>query len=406
MSAPKKKDLSALKARLAKKAAASVDVPPPGQVVTPPAPEPEPAAPAPADLPPPGQSMPADIPAPGQVAPEPEPAPAYEEPAPAYQEPAAAAPAAALSADGDIYSGGAAFDPNDGIIADDGAGVPSRSSTGLALTALAGGVLVGALLGYFGNEVVSKNKMKDAATAKAKTMLAEVERVKETRTKISLQFEDVVKTIDKDPAKGANELAELLVASFGPESDFPKVESLFGWQLASLHPSSVKKAFALYKASQDLVVDMGFMAQYVSANAKVINGRGPKSYAVVMKDGGAVLVEMAGFMCGEGEEAKACEAGKEKDATAMIIRETPGGPTGPVSLEAAFPLQPQGAIYQYAIGDHPEQNAANLYKGLAKRVQDRLDAMAKYEKATLSALAKYGDNPTTDDESAQPDPGE
>ena len=62
-------------------------------------------------------------------------------------------------------------------------------------------------------------------------------------------------------------------------------------------------------------------------------------------------------------------------------------------------------LYQYAIGDHPEQNAANLYKGLAGRVSERLDAMAKYEKRALAALAKYSDNPTTDDASAQPDPG-
>ena len=411
MSAPKKKDLSALKARLAKKAAPAADIPAPGEVASPPQPEPAPAAPA-ADIPPPGQSLPNDIPAPGEVAYEPEPEPVYEAPAePAYQayeEPAAAA--APLSEDGDIYTGGSSFDPSAGLIGDDTGGVPSRSGTGLALTALGGGVLIGALLGFFGAEVSNKRSMADNATAKAMEMLKEVERVKETRTKISLQFEDVVKEIDKDPKAASEKLTALLVESFGPDSDFPKVESLFGWQLASLHPKSVRTTFSLYKASQDLVVDMGFLAQYINANAEVIGGRGPKTYAVVMGEGGAVLVEYAGAVCGEteGDDPKPvmCEAGKEGDATAVMIRENPGGPTGALPVDQVQVLQPKGAIYQYAIGDHPEQNAANLYKGLAARVQERLDAMAKYEKSTLSALAKYGDNPTTDDDSAQSDPGE
>jgi hypothetical protein len=408
LSAPKKKDLSALKARLAKKAAASApDVPAPGEVVAAPVADvPAPGASLPAEIPAPGESPTppaADIPAPGEVyEPEPEPEPAYE-PEPEV--------AAEPQGDGNIYEGGTAFDPNAGLIADDLGAVSGGSGTKLALFAMVGGIAIGGLLGFFANEVTSKNAMKDNATRKAESMLTEVGRVKETRTKISLAFDDIVKEIDKDPAKGVKSLRELLVTSFGPDSDFPKVESLFGWQLAALHPKSVKDVFALYKSTQDLVVDMGFLAQYVKHNAKVIGGRGPTTYAIVIKDGapGAVLVEYVGALCGEApEEGKlppACDPGKEKDASFYQIRETPGGAVGPIPANIAQVLLPKGAIYQYAIGDHPEQNAANLYKGLAGRVSERLDAMAKYEKRSLAALAKYGDNPTTDDASAQPDPG-
>lgn len=405
LSAPKKKDLSALKARLAKKAAASAPaVPAPGEVVAAPMAEvPAPGASLPADIPAPGESLTppaADIPAPGEVY---EPEPAYE---PAYEP----EPAAAPQGDGNIYSGGSAFDPNAGLLADDLGAVSGGSGTKLALFTLALGIGIGGLLGFFANEVTSKNAMKDNATRKAESMLSEVGRVKETRTKISLAFDDIIKEIDKDPKKGVESLTKLLVESFGPDSDFPKVESLFGWQLASLHPKTVKDVFALYKSTQDLVVDMGFLAQYVSSNAKVIGGRGPTTYAIVLKDDapGAVLVEYVGALCGgieEGEEAKPCDRGKEKDATFYQIRETPGGQVGPIPRNIAQVLLPKGAIYQYAIGDHPEQNAANLYMGLAGRVSSRLDAMAKYEKRSLAGLSKYGDNPTTDDDSAQPDPG-
>jgi hypothetical protein len=406
LSAPKKKDLSALKARLAKKAAASApEVPAPGEVVA--APEPDIPAPGessvPADIPAPGETPPpaADIPAPGEVY-EPEPEPAYE------PEPAAAPTGGgSLNDAGDIYSGGQAFDPNAGLLADDLGSVSGGSGTKLAIFSLLGGIVIGGVLGFFANEVTSKKAMKANATNKAASMLTEVNRVKETRTKISLAFDEVVKQIDTDPKKGVEALTKLLVESFGPDSDFPKVESLFGWQLASLNPKSVRDVFALYKASQDLVVDMGFLAQYVSKNAAVLNGRGPTTYAIVVKPDapGAVLVEYVGALCGEGEAAKACDPGKEKDATMYQIRETPGGPVGPIPKEIVQVLLPKGAIYQYAIGDHPEQNAANLYKGLAGRVSERIDAMAKYEKRSLAALAKYGDNPTTDDASAQPDPG-
>ena len=382
-------------------------MPAPGQVLQPPAPAadiPAPGQSAPVDVPPPGQSMPAEIPAPGQVA-APEPEPAYE---PVQQaaapEPAAKAPAS-VNEDGDIYTGGQAFDPSAGLIADTGGDIAPRKSTGLALTALAGGIAVGALLGFLGADLKNKSAMKERATAKAAEMLTEVQRVSQTRKEISLAFEDVVKKIDTKPEEGVAELAELLVKSFGPDSDFPKVETLFGWQLSSLHPKSVKDTFALYKASQDLVVDMGYMTQYVNANGDAIKGRGPTSYAVVPKEGAGVLVEFVGFACGEGEEMAACEAGKEGEATGVQVREAPGGPVGVLPSEGVIVVAPQGPIYQYAIGDHPEQNAANLYKGLAARVQERLDAMAKYEDRAIEALSKYSDNPTTDDESAQPDPG-
>ena len=418
LSAPKKKDLSALKARLAKKAAASVDVPAPGQVIAPPEPEPAPAS-IPADIPAPGQSLPADVPAPGQVAFEPEPV-QYEEPAaaaPAYAEPEAAAAAAPSAMEGDLYTGGQTFDVNDGLIADDGGGMPSRSGTGLALTALAGGILVGGMLGFFAADVVAKNGMKDKATAKAAIMLEEVKRVAETRKTLSVEFGDVVKQINKDPKAGSEALTAMLVKAFGQDADFPKVETLFGWQLSSLGKGSIKSTFDLYKGSNDLVVDMGFLAQYVNANAGVIAGRGPKSYGLVTKEAGAVMVEYVSLICGFEEAAEAegdkpavepkpiaCLGGKEKEATHVVIREAPGGATGTVEIGMVTRLLPAGAMYMYAIGDHPEENAALLYKGLAKRVEDRLDSMAKNEKRAIKALQAYGESPTTDDDSVQSDP--
>jgi hypothetical protein len=420
LSAPKKgKDLSALKARLAKKAAAAAppggDIPPPGASLPAPGeytPPPEP------DVPPPGEvaaAPAADIPAPGEQIP----APGEQIPAPGEQVPppgevvtevataVAEAPAGggSLNAEGDVFSGGSTFDPNDGLIGGADIDITPRKNTGLALAALAGGIVIGGMLGWVGHDVSNKRAMAGQAKDKAGKMIDEVARVAETRKTIALQFEDVVKKIKEKPDEGMTELTTLYTNSFGKDANFPQVEDLFGWQLASLHPNSVRRIFGLYKNANDLVMDMGFLAQYVAANSKAMAG-GPKAFAV----SNGTLVEFVGLVCGmegEGEAAKPvdCTAETAAQATHMKVRDTPGGGVKMVEVATTQAIKPAGAMYLYAIGANPERNPAQMVDMLSANVEARLAEMGKLEEKAKKALAAYSDDPTLDDESEQSDPG-
>lgn len=419
MSAPKKgKDLSALKARLAKKAAA--DAPPPA-----PAEEPATAAEPVADVPAPGEVA-ADIPAPGEVAaPEPEPAAApldipppgqtAPEPTPEPEpEPVAAAAAAAPAAaqGDDPFGGGQAFNPTDGILDDVGEIAP-RKQTGLIILVAAAALGVGTGVGWLLHKISDTKKRVDSGSAKGAEMLAEVKKIEEARGKVALGWEDALKKVVEDPTAGAADLTTLKQEKYGEGFN---VEALFGWQLASMNPEAIKLVFSLYEQANGLAFDLGYLANYATDNAAALGeAGGPSQFAVY----NGKLVAVAGLACPgkapEGEEPPAegeegpppvkCEEGSGQDPVGIVIKESLDGEEIIVTGGAAV-IAAEGPIYQYAIGENPSKNATARFQALAGQVQYRLDTMPKLEKKVLKALEAYGDNPTTDGDNPQPAPSE
>lgn len=412
MSSPKKPgtDLAALKARLAKKAQAgkqpdapapAADVPPPGQTAEPPAadiPAPgqvvEPPQPA-ADIPPPGQvaepEPPADIPAPGQVAapaPEPEPEPA---PAAGGDEP---------------FAGGVAFDPTDGLI-DSGPDVAPRGNKGLMIVLALGSMAFGAMVGYLLNQLTSKKELVEVGAKKGAEIHSEVKAVSDARKTVSLKLDDIKKAVAADPKKGADQLTALMTETF---EKHPKVDELFGWQLAAVHPMGVKKVFELYDEANRLKLDLGYLAGFLNAYSGVLaaSAKGPKAYAVMATPSGVKMVELVAPLC-DLENKKPCQGREAAKAVGYLVRENLGAepvavPRG-LGEKQAVPLLPEGKIYNYAIGLEEKNNAERVYTMLLGQVQKHLEDMARAENIALKALENYEKNPTVNGDTQQPDPG-
>jgi hypothetical protein len=235
-------------------------------------------------------------------------------------------------------------------------------------------------------------------------MFEEVARLKDVRAKISMGMEDVKKATGEDPKKGAEALTSLLTENFG--GDQPTEDKLFGWQLASMHPRSINAIFSFYTRYTVLQMALVDLASHMQANAAVLaENAGPGRFAVINKNTGAVLVEYVQPICNIEEKAP-CGEGKEAEAVGYEIRESLGGPTAVVPAEQATPLLPEGPMFKYAFGDHPERNASIKYARLMSAVDAQLEEMAKVEKRALSSLEAYAGDPTVDGSNPQPDPGE
>lgn len=435
MSKPKKPgtDLAALKARLAKKTKGAEASPEP------------PAAPPPADLPPPGEVMQAPappaappqdafIPAPGEVAPPPQPAASYDPydspdvpppgqvytPPPQAAPPQAAAPMAA-SLDDDPFGGtigSSGFDPNAGVI-DSGGDVPPRGNKGLVLFAAMLAAGLGGLGGYLGNNIVTKRAQVETGKEKGAQMVAEVEKVSELRKNVSLKMEEIKGQIATDPGAAGEALANLIVESF---DQHPKVEELFGWQLASVNKVGVQKTFTLYAEANRLQLELGILAGFLTQFADQLKASGGPTLFGVVNNGSdvsmvAVLQPMCGEIPAEGDEAamnaakealKACE---DPDAAAgfKVMTSLQGEPV--VLLEGTGKGQvqqiaPDQGIYTFAVGMEPNKNALAQVEFQLKRINERLEAMNKAEKIALQALSKYAESPDVDGSNPQPDPGE
>ncbi len=405
MTPPKKPgtDLSALKARLAKKNAPAAPKPAAG-VPAPGAPRPKPSA----HIPAPGQKAPppkpaADIPAPGEVKPKPK----VEILAPGEvrkPEPVAApVQPAQPKAAGDAFAGGAAsFDPNEGLIADVGGDFAPKSNKGIIIMAALGALVFGMALGWVGNSISSKSALIESGKKKGLDMLGEVQEVAKLRKKISLQMKDLAGKIKADPKAGAAELKALNEATF---EQHPKIDALFGWQLASVHKAGIIKTFELYEEANGLKTDLSYLSTFVENYADALkDGSGPRVFAIKFVKGNAVIVARVGAICGEA----ACTADTEAKATALKIIDKVGGE--PVVLPIGtgegqvMPVTPTGGMYGYIIGLKPENNAAAVYGSLLKRVMGRLEAMNTAETRALKALKNYSDDPDVDG-SGQSDPG-
>jgi hypothetical protein len=413
LNAPKKPgtDLSALKARLAKKSGGDA-APAPAAEAAPAAPAPAaarpPARPAPkkpaADpnfIPAPGEQAPSTpdfIPAPGEVAP-----PHMDIPAPGEvsQPVPAAAPRRQFQPDagGTPFGAdtGGGFDPNAGIIGGDSGGdVPQRGNKGLVALAAGAALLLGVVVGYLGNQITSKGALRDQGKAKGEVMFAEVTKVAEMRKGISLKMADLSKLILTDPAKGATELVSLLTTNF---EKAPQVDQLFGWQLAAINPDGLKKTFDLYEEANGLKIDLGYLANFVNGNVKPLTSGGPRQFAVQIKGRSATLVERLEPLCGDPKAPAPC-TGEKDEPVGFNVRADTGAAPAPALIGTEegniMPVTADGTVYAYIVGLNPENNAKIVVGSLLGRINERLEAMAKAETRALKALRKYSDDPNVD----------
>ena len=406
MNAPKKPgtDLSALKARLAKKAGGDAAPAPAAAEPTAPAARPgAPKKPAPSGdpnfVPAPGEQAPAHsdfIPAPGEQAPQFDDLPAPGEVA----VPVAAAPAKRPRADaGTPFGGGevGGFDPNAGILPDTGGDIPQRGNKGLIALAAGAALLAGVAFGYVGNQITSKGALVQQGKDKGKMMLEEATKVSAMRKSISLKMEELNKTIGTNPDAGAKELVTMLTTNFEKS---PKVDDLFGWQLAAVNAEGIKRTFDLYEEANGLKIDLGYLAGFVTNNTKALANGGPRMFAVQFKGRGVTLVERLDAQCGDPKAPAACPEGKEGEAIGFNIRNDTGGTPVFAALGTEDgqiqPLTPDGSIYGYIVGLNPENNAKIVVGSLLGRIKERLEAMAKAETRALKALQKYSDDPNVD----------
>lgn len=417
MSAPKKgKDLSALKARLAKKAAkaaepeaavpapgeaaqAKADVPAPGEVKKPAADIPAPGeVKKPADdIPAPGEvKKPADIPAPGEVRqPEPEPAPA-----------AAAAAGPPEDIGDDPFSGGASFNPDAGLIDDVGGEIKPRGGAGLAIFAGLIGILVGSGLGWMGHRAIDSGKRHDAAIKKANKISEKIKEIEENRARIALKLGDVEQALeDKKGDEAVAALEEL-------EPTFVELSDIFGWQLASMDSKIVKAIFDLAEANNSLQLDVGILKGWVSQNKDILSKRvkGPSSFVVIANPqaGGSILAQYVSAICDEipaepdedfkPEDLKRCEGDEILKAQAYEVRTEIGGDTSLVPGNQAFFLTPTGQMYTYAIGANPDANAKAYFDLRMGKMKEQLDSMVKLKERALEGVAAYSDDPNLDGE--------
>ncbi len=255
------------------------------------------------------------------------------------------------------------------------------------------------LFGWVGKSTLGKNQLVTRAKKKGQKMAAEVENVAKMRKDISLKMEDLKKQIAEDPKAGGEALKELNAANF---EKHPKVDDLFGWQLASIHPKDVKKVFQLYEEANGLKTDLSYLAGFVSANAPSLGkAGGPSSFAVVFDDKGKMtLVEAVLPMCkGEGDQPAPCK-GDPKDAIGWMYRTKLGADpayaplgTGPGTIT---PVSRTDEMYLYLVGQNPENNAKLVYQRLLGQVNARLEEMNKVERRAINALKAYAADPDVD----------
>jgi hypothetical protein len=406
LSAPKKgKDLSALKARLAKKAAAGeggddgADMPSPGEAA---AEIPSPGEVArPADIPAPGEVKRADIPAPGEVR------KPIDIPAPGEvfvpQPPAPAAPAGKpkpKELGDDPMSGGAAFNPDVGLFDDSAGEIKGRSGIGLPIFAGVIGILVGAGLGWMAHKTTDLNARKASAISKAETIQAKVNEIEETRSRLALK---VGEAKDHLAAKEGEKAVEVLADI---EPTYVELGDLFGWQMASMNAEVVKSIFELAEANNTLQLEVGIIKGWIAANNQILAQRtaGPSAFVVIASpSGGSILAEYVSAICDEIPEevppdfnpdslAK-CEGDAILNAKGYMVRTEIGGEISMVPAGQGFFLNPAGAMYMYAIGTNPEANAKAYFDIRMGQLMGIMDNMVKLKDDALAGISNYTGDP-------------
>jgi len=298
----------------------------------------------------------------------------------------------------------ASFDPNAGVI-EAGEAVPSRSGKGIVIFAALIAAFLGAIVGYLMNRITGTRERVEIGKTKGAAMYDEVLKVSDSRKTISLQMATLQETIAQDPTKGSEAITNLLSEQFDVH---PKINELFGWQLASVHSTGIRKTFDLYEEANGLKLDLGYLAGFLADYGAALGAAGgPQVFAIQFTDRGPVLVEAVQPVCVM-DPPTPCDEGKKNDAVGYSIATTIGGAPEIVPKGAdpgmAMLLRPEGDIYNYAVGLEPNKNALKVYASLLQKVMARLEAMNKAERLALAALSNYAENPTVDGSSPQPEP--
>ncbi len=362
---PKKKDLSDLRARLAKKSA-------PEQAAAP-------AMPAGAPPPAPGAPGGAPPPAPAAAAPAPAPAPAGDNP----------------------FGGGpGVFIPDEDFDAGS-IDMSGPSQTKFIVMVAAISTIIGVGLGWTLHTRSDGEKRLAAAQTKGAAMYQAVKEVADVRAKVSLRMDDLKKQFTAEPDAAVTSLTGLLEKEFAEQ---PRVDALFGWQLASMHPAAIKIVFDLYRAANTLDNDLRQTTDFISKNkAALANASKMGQMGVIAEGGGAKLVFISATIC-DMKEGTACDKkAKPGDAEGYAIKQTVEGDAVNVGLDAVQPLIPN-EVFSLAFGEKPENNAVLRAAQMLAQVEGDLATMNKKEKIALEALEQYEASPTIDADSAQPAP--
>lgn len=365
---PKKKDLSDLRARLAKKSA----------------PEPAAAPAMPAGAPPPAPGAPGAAP------------PA----APAAAAPAAPAPAQAPPGDNPFGGGPGVFMPDEDF---DAGSIDMSGPSQTKFIVMVAGVsaIIGLGLGWVLHTKSDGNKRMAAAQSKGASMYQAVKEVAEVRAKVSLRMDDLKKQFTTEPDAAVASLTGLLEKEFAEQ---PRVDALFGWQLAGMHPAAIKIVFDLYRAANTLDNDLRQTTDFISKNkAALANASKMGQMGIISEGGGAKLVFISATIC-DMKEGTACgKKAKPGDAQGYAIKQTVEGEAINVGLDAVQPLIPN-EVFSLAFGEKPENNAVLRAAQMLAQVEGDLATMNKKEKIALEALEQYEASPTIDADSAQPAP--
>jgi len=400
LNTPKKPgtDLAALKARLAKKSKDEE------AAAAPPAEAPAEHAPPAADHGHNAPEQPYDPPAAFEAA-APSLSPAAEVARHAPATPSFSAPAAS----GDDPFGGPtnmSYDPGPDL----GGEVPGRSNVGVIAFSGVIFLLIGLGAGWLGHKITSGRDRLEAGRAKGDEMYEEVKKVSDARKGLALKWEELKPQVAMDPAEGSKAIVALMGETFEKS---PQLDALFGWQLAAIHSSGIKKVFELYEKTTRVRIELAALAGYLQENASTLKGTGgPVSFGVKFTAEGAQLVALTAALCSEtpADPASLKNCADPGKAAAFKVQESLGAEEKTLARGTAVDqvvfLPPTGNVFTYAIGQEPAKNSANVRDFMMKRIQETVDDMDKAEKTALKALENYASNPNVDGSNEQPDPGE
>lgn len=299
--------------------------------------------------------------------------------------------------------GGGGFDPSAGLL-DSGGEVAARGNFGVTAFFVAIGIAFGTGVGWIGHKIVEKRELVSRGKAKGEEMANGVKAISEARATISLAMEGIAQKIASDPAAAAQEIESLLKDKFDSQE---RIDSLFGWQLASVHANGVKSTFNLYDEANRLKTDLGYLGAFLASQPQALQaGSGPNTFAVEFKGDGVQMVAVSEYLCGD-SPAKATSCEDPDKAVALNVIDNFGSeprmlPIGTGSGQGQL-VKKDGAIYTYAVGMEPQKNAVIFRDALLKRIAEHLEAMGKAEKTAQRALSNYAENPNVD--GPAPDPG-
>lgn len=391
MTTPKKPgtDLAALKARLAKKSKDGEEAAAPAEAAAAPVVEAAEAVQQHYDPPPAFEQAPAFTPeVPVQMhAPMSAPpmsAPSFSPPAP--------------SAGDDPFAGpNVPFDPGPDLGGDV---VPGRSNVGLVAFSGAIFLAVGLGVGWLGHKIISGNERNEKAKAKGDEMYQEVAAAGSARKALAVALQgELGKTVMTDPKAAKDAISAVLNETFEKKPDLSR---MFGWQLASLDATSIKKVFELYENLNRAAAELAAFAGFLEANAAALGAAGgPVTFGVKFTAEGTQLVALTGALCGDPATPAALTACEDPSkAVAFKVQDRLGGedktlPRGTAVDQVVF-LPPVGDIYNYAIGLEPAKHALRIRDVEIKRIDQALEELQKAEEAALKATKGYAENPNLD----------